>query len=160
MMGRINFKWIISLRCQLALVVLSLGLPVFAQIKWTEFEHLNDSLRQEAKPILVFIHAEWCAYCKLQENETFTRPAVVQKLNQEYYCLKLDAEGQEDITFLGRPYRFVSTGYRTGQHELAQLLGAIDEQLTLPTTLVLSEGLQLQWREASFLAADFLLERL
>ncbi|MEM7571651.1 MAG: thioredoxin family protein [Bacteroidota bacterium] len=140
--------------------LLSVAATASAQLNWTSFEHLNDSLRQEARPLLIFIHADWCAYCKRQESEVFAGPAVVQKLNTDYYCLKLDAEGREALRFMGRSYQFISTGYETGQHELAQFLGSEDGQLSLPTTLVLDKSLQLKWRETSLVETDFLLELL
>lgn len=144
----------------LLLFFLASPATTFAQINWTSFDHLNDSLRREAKPVLIFIHADWCVYCKRQESEAFAAPAVVQKLNTDYYCLKLDAEGRETLRFMGRSYQFVSTGYETGQHELAQFLSSGEGQLSLPTTLVLNESLQLHWRETSLLETNFLLELL
>ena len=112
------------------------------QINWTSFDDINDSLRKEAKPVLVFIHTDWCKYCKMQENTTFKDVEVVQELNNFYYCIRLDAEVSDSIFFLGRVYDNSLNSY----HELANFLGKINGKLSFPTTVVLDASLQLTER--------------
>ena len=119
-------------------------------VNWLDFNELPAKLREERKPILVFIHTNWCKFCLMQQNTTFTDPQTVALLNREYYCLKLDAEHKEAIRFLNRDYQAQSGGY----HQLAELLGKENGELTFPTTLLLSENLQLKRRQTGFINTE------
>lgn len=123
-------------------------------VNWISFAALSDSLRTQPKPVLVFITADWCPYCKLQDQKTFGK-AKIQRDLTDFYCIRLDAEEKEEISFLQRTYRFQARGVRTGNHELALLLGSIDGQLTLPTTVLLNEQLQLVRRENGYMDPVF-----
>ncbi|AEI48084.1 thioredoxin family protein [Runella slithyformis] len=122
-------------------------------VQWTSFEHLNDSLRKERRPLLIFIHTDWCKYCKMMELKTFTEPGLAQKLNQQFYCLSLNAEEAKTILFLNRTYTFKPTGVNTGIHELAELLGREKGRLTYPTTVFFDQNLQLLSRVVGALDA-------
>lgn len=119
-------------------------------VNWISFADLSDSLQVERKPVLVFITADWCPYCKLQDRRTFSKPKVQADL-KDFYCIRLDAEESERITFLNRHYDFQPTGYRTGTHALAKFLGTVDGQLVLPTSVLLNEQLQLVKQENGYM---------
>ena len=143
------------------LIVSSFGLLPVAKaqnLRWTSFENLNDSLRKERRPLLVFIHTDWCKYCKMMEVKTFADSALARTLNQHFYCLDLDAEQTKTLLFLNRKYRFKPSGVGTGLHELAEILGTEKGRLTYPTTVVFNQNLQLQARKTGVLEADYLLK--
>ena len=117
----------------------ALALTKGQSITWTAPENLSDSLRLEKKPLLVFIHTKWCKYCQIQENSTFKNPEVIQVLNRDFYCLRLNAEDTADIPFLGRVYKFQTA---KGHHKLAELLGMQNNELIFPTTVIIQENLQ------------------
>lgn len=108
-------------------------------IKWIKFHELSSKLQSEPKKVLVFIHTDWCKYCLIQETITFTDSATVEQLNKNYYCLKLNAEELDSITFLGKVYH----GSTHENHELARTLGVKNGELLFPTTVFFSEQLQL-----------------
>ena len=120
---------------------------------WTSFEDLTDSLRKERRPVLVFIHTDWCTYCKMMELRTFSDVNVASKLQEKFYCVRLNAEETQPITFLQRTYKFKPTGVKTGVHELAQVLGTEKGKLSYPTTVFFDQNLQLQARMVGALEA-------
>ncbi|MCB0633587.1 MAG: thioredoxin family protein [Saprospiraceae bacterium] len=120
------------------------------KIQWVSFEALKDSLRAQPKPVLIFIHTDWCKYCALQDHNTFQDTSLRHQLKETYYCLRLNAESTETISFLNRSYEGENNGY----HELAQLLGKTGGQLVFPTTLLLSSHLQLKQRLTGFVSAE------
>lgn len=122
-------------------------------LRWTSFEHLTDSLRKERRPVLVFIHTDWCTYCKMMELRTFSDATVASKLQEKFYCVRLNAEETQPITFLQRTYKFKPTGVKTGVHELAQVLGTEKGKLSYPTTVFFDQNLQLQARMVGALEA-------
>ncbi len=122
-------------------------------LQWTSFEHLTDSLRKERRPLLVFIHTDWCKYCKMMEVKTFTDPIVVSMLNKNFYCLDLNAEEARTLTFLNKKYKFKPSGVNTGVQELAEILGTENGKLSYPTTVFFDQNFQIQSRMVGFLEA-------
>jgi thioredoxin-related protein len=127
------------------------------QVKWISFEELPAKMRAEARPILIFIHTDWCKYCALQENKTFTDSLIARVLNEKYYALKLNAEDKKSINFLGKEYRYKPNGASSGEHELAVLLGKDKGTLSFPTTVFLSDTWQIIGRKSGLMDAKNLL---
>ncbi len=129
-------------------------------LRWTSFEHLTDSLRKERRPLVVFIHTDWCKYCKMMEVKTFSDPVVINILNQYFYCLDLNAEDVRALTFLNKKYKFKPSGVNTGVHELAELLGTQNGKLSYPTTVFFDQTLQIQNRIVGLVEAKQLAQML
>ena len=111
------------------------------------FEDLPILSRNEAKPVMVFIHTDWCKYCLMQEQNTFTDSVIVSDLNENYYCIKLDAESEKTISFLNRKY-----SKKDNFHALSWILGAKNNQLLYPTTVTLSPQFQITNRWVGYLS--------
>ncbi len=123
-------------------------------IRWTSFDRLDDSLRAEPRPLMVFIRTDWCTYCKIQENVAFEDPELAELFNQKFYCLQLDAEATNAIRFLGRTYDFQAS---RGYHELAEFIGSQNNELVFPTTVLLSHNFQVLKRFQGLQKAEDLL---
>jgi thioredoxin-related protein len=130
------------------------------QVKWTSFEKVQEGMRTDPKPLLVFIHTDWCKFCAMQENKTINDPPVVEKLNSNFYAIRLNAEEKSDITFLNRKYVYQSEGAGSGYHQLAELLGKENGILTFPTILILSETFAVMDRTTGFVSSKDLLKKI
>ena len=119
------------------------------EINWVTFEDLTTLSRKEAKPVMVFIHTDWCKYCLMQEQNTFTDSVIVSDLNKNYYCIKLDAESEKTISFLNRKY-----SKKGNSHTLSWILGAKNNQLLYPTTVTLSPQFQITNRWVGYLSRE------
>ncbi|MBL56816.1 MAG: hypothetical protein CMP61_06495 [Flavobacteriales bacterium] len=118
-------------------------------VNWVTFEELPKLTYKEAKPILIFIHTDWCKFCLMQEENTFSDSVVVKELNEHYYCIKLDAESDKTISFLNREYS------KTGNsHTLSWVLGAQNNELSYPTTVTLSPQFQITNRWVGYLSKE------
>jgi len=150
---------------KIAMLLFSLLLPGYLlspaqQLTWTAFEELEEKIRENPKPLLIFIRTDWCKYCAMQEHITFRDSEIVAYLNEHYYCLDLNGEMKEEINFLNRSYGYTSTGAGTGQHELAAFLGKKEGVLSYPTTVILSKNFEIIARESGFLDKDRLIANL
>ena len=135
------------------IICVFLALSIKAQeINWVTFEELPALSQEKQKPIMVFIHTDWCRYCLMQEQNTFSDSSVVADLNENYYCVKLNAESDSTISFLNRDYN------KNGNtHALSWVLGAQDNQLSFPTTVTLSPYFQITNRWVGYISKEELI---
>ncbi|MFT5619375.1 MAG: thioredoxin-related protein [Arenicella sp.] len=126
------------------------------KVNWLSFEQLTDSIRSNPKPILIFIHTDWCKFCKMQGKNTFGDGDLAKSLNQDYYALQLNAENKEDLKFLNRVYKSDLNNH----HELANYLGKENGELAFPTTVLLNQNFQLKKRLVGFINSEDLLGEL
>ena len=114
----------------------------------------------EPRPLMVLITADWCAYCRLMKKKVFSNPEVAGKLQADFYLAELNGEFTEPISWAGKTYRFSPSGLRTGTHELALHLGAVNGKLTYPTMVILDENNKVLYRYSGYLKSHELLELL
>ena len=110
-----------------------------ASIHWISMEDALQKAKEQAKPIFIDVYTQWCGWCKRLDATTYQDTAFIRFINANYYCVKLDAEQKEDITFNGKIYKFIPNGTR-GYHEFAALL--LNGQMSYPTMVVLSPSYQ------------------
>ncbi|QJW87908.1 DUF255 domain-containing protein [Spirosoma taeanense] len=126
------------------------SLPLDSAIKPSvERKHINWLTVQEAyiltqkkpKKFVVDVYTDWCGWCKVMDRETFSKPAIVDYVNQNYYAVRLNAEQPGDITLGKQTFKYVSSANGRGVQELAAAL--MKNQLSYPTTVFLDEKFQL-----------------
>ena len=59
---------------------------------------------QEPKKIIMDVYTTWCGPCKLLDKNTFGDKEVAKFINKNYYPVKFNAEGPEEITYQGFTY--------------------------------------------------------
>ena len=126
----------------LAIFINFSSLETFGQekIKWYTIEQVQELSVNNPKKIFVDVYTDWCGWCKKMDATTFQDPKIIKQLNDNFYAVKLNAEGKEDIQFKNRVYKFVAQGQR-GYHELAAAF--LQGKLSYPTTVYLDESLNL-----------------
>lgn len=117
------------------------------------FEEVDSLQSVAARPIVVFIQADWCKYCKIMENTTLQDPTIIKVLQEKFYFISFDGEEERDILFREHTFRFKPRGQGTGVHELAEQLGTIDGQLSYPTICILNEKEEIVFQYTGFLKA-------
>lgn len=131
---------------------------VAAQPMVYTFGQIDSLQRVEKRNVVVFIHTDWCKFCRMMEQTTFKNTELVSTLNRQFYFVSLDAEQRRDISFNGRTFRYKPSGANTGIHELAVELGTIDGQVSYPGICILNPGYEIVFSYNQFLsAADVLL---
>ena len=74
------------------------------------------------------IYTDWCGPCKLMDKNTFQNPDVAQYLNNNFYAVKFNAEGNKKVNFKGREFSNINyneslKGGRNATHDFARYLG-------------------------------------
>ncbi|MCH2034883.1 MAG: DUF255 domain-containing protein [Tenacibaculum sp.] len=101
------------------------------EVNWVSFEEALELNKKNPKPIMVDLYTDWCGWCKRMDATTYKNEVIVKYINDNYYAVKMDGEGKDDITFKGRTFKFVQKG-RSKYHELAAAI--LNGKLSYPST--------------------------
>tara|TARA_R110002049_G_scaffold258433_5_gene434186 strand:- start:1544 stop:1945 length:402 start_codon:yes stop_codon:yes gene_type:complete len=125
-----------------------------SQVRWMDFNNLPIEFKASKKPLLVFIHTDWCKICKMQEGTVFADDSISKQLNNQFYLLKLNAEDENDISFFGRTYQGATS---RSHHQLAEYIGKEGKAINFPTIVILNERLEIVYKKAGFVSKEELL---
>lgn len=112
------------------------------EVQWISWEEAVTLSKTDANPKKVFVdvYTDWCGWCKKMDKDTFQNPQVAAYMAENFYMVKMDAEGKEPIEYDGRTFKFVAQG-RRGYHELAAAL--LQGKMSYPTVIFLDESLKM-----------------
>ena len=129
----------------------------YAQLKTYQFEQLDSLQKKEARPVVVFIHTDWCKYCAAMQNTTLQNKEVISTLNESFYFIDLNAEEKRSITILDNTFKYKPTGNNTGIHELAEQLALVKGKVSYPTLSFLNSKCEITFQNPQFMDASDLL---
>ena len=100
---------------------------VAQEIKWMSIEEALALQKKSPKKILMDVYTSWCGPCKMLDKNTFHNPDVVKYINQYYYAVKFNAEGNDTITYNGKTftnpnYKEELANKRNYSHQFTQYL--------------------------------------
>ena len=105
----------------LVLTVMAMNLSAQEEIKWHSIDEAIKLASTEPRVLVIDVYTDWCGWCKRMDATTFSDPGIVEIMNNQFYPVKLDAEGKEDIIIGERTFKFVDNG-RRGYHEIAAIV--------------------------------------
>ena len=132
----------------------------FTSLKIYDIGDLSQLIKLNDRPIAVFIHADWCNYCRNMEQTTFKDDSVMKKLNEEFYFISFDGESEDEVRYQDKTYRYIPHGTRSGTHELATELATIDDRVSYPTFLIIDADGETPIRYNTFLSASAMTDTL
>ena len=125
----------------LLLLLFCLGHPAFSQkksakeevaIKWVTFEQAVEMNKKNPKKIFVDVYTPWCHWCKVMEEKTYTNKKIAKYMNDNFYCVKFDAEGTDTVHFDGHTFsNKPPVNGHNNTHALA--LSLLDGKLSFPS---------------------------
>jgi len=138
--------------------VITAGAAVRDSLITVTFEELAGLQQKEERLVLVFIKTAWCRYCNAMEQHVFNHPQLVEKMNNDFYVIFLDAEVCRKISFSGQVFSFKPAGKNTGSHELAEKLAAVNGKIIYPAVCFLNKDNEIVFQYQGFLNKAQLME--
>jgi len=95
-------------------------------IQWMSMNEALEAQKENPKKIFMDVYTDWCGPCKLLDKKTFHNKDVANYVNENYYAVKFNAEGTEEITY--QDFTYTNPNYQEGrkgrnsQHLLAHAL--------------------------------------
>ncbi|ULC60374.1 thioredoxin fold domain-containing protein [Flaviramulus sp. BrNp1-15] len=95
------------------------------EIKWLSLEDAIALQKKEPKKIIMDIYTNWCGPCKMLDKNTFQHEEVADYINNHYYAVKFNGEGDEvvnykDQSFANPNYNPANANKRNSPHDLAR----------------------------------------
>ncbi len=84
------------------------------EINWMSFDDAIAAQKKKPKPIFMDVYTEWCGPCKILDKKTFHDEAFVNYINANYYAVKFNGEGNEELTYKGKKY--TNPNYQEGRN--------------------------------------------
>lgn len=119
-----------------------------SEVNWISFEKAVELNKQNPKPLLIDVYTDWCGWCKKMDKTTYKNVVLVKYINDNFYAVKLDGEGKEDITYKDYTFKYKGQG-RRGYNEFAAAL--LNGKLSYPTTVFMDAEMQLLDRVPGYL---------
>ena len=101
-------------------------------INWVSMSEAEVRVAALPKPLMIYFYTDWCKFCKEMERNTFSNEQIAAYINQNFYCVRVNGEGYDTITFKDTTYYNTGEGKRSTHDFPKAILG---ERLTYPTTM-------------------------
>ena len=83
------------------------------KINWMTMNEALAAQEKEPKKIFMDVYTKWCGPCKMLDRNTFSDKKVIEFVNKNYYAVKFNAEGTEEITF--EDFTYTNPNYQEGR---------------------------------------------
>lgn len=105
------------------------------RINWRTFQQVDSLLNVAPKETIIFIHTDWCSFCRKMEKEVFSKKEIYERINKDFYIIKLDAESLAEITFDQNVWTSKTSKKRNGQYHPLALLLLSNQKMIFPSIL-------------------------
>lgn len=64
-------------------------------VRWYSYEEGLKRAAETGRPIVIDFHADWCKWCKVMDEKTFSDPRVVEAMNGRFVPVSVDTEADK-----------------------------------------------------------------
>jgi thioredoxin-related protein len=108
-----------------------------AHINWLTMDELQVKMKEKPKKVYMDMYTDWCGWCKKMEASTFTHPDLIKYMNDNFYCVRFNAERKDTFRFMGTAYYF-DPAVRANTLAANLMKG----KLSYPTSIIMEERYQ------------------
>lgn len=121
-----TFKIISMKNIFLLLLFFTIGSVNSQEINWMTMNEALAAQKKAPKKIFMDVYTTWCGPCKMLDKNTFSDKEVIEYVNKNYYAVKFNAEGTEEVDY--QDFVYTNPNYdparkgRNSQHLFAHAL--------------------------------------
>ena len=93
-----------NLALTLLLAVFTVGSVAAQEINWVTLEEALELQKKKPKKIMIDMYTKWCGPCKMLDKNTFHNKDVADYVNENFYAVKFNAEGNDVVNYKGKEY--------------------------------------------------------
>ena len=83
----------------------SFAQPAVETVNWLGFEEAVKLQKKNPKQgIIIDFYTVWCGPCRMMDRTTFSNPEIAKYINENFYAVKFNAEGNDVVKFKGTTY--------------------------------------------------------
>ncbi len=71
-------------------------------IKWYSFNDALDEAKKINKAILIDFYTDWCHWCDVMDEKTYTNDQVKELIKEKFIPVKFDAESDKEVKYKNR----------------------------------------------------------
>ncbi|MGE0078700.1 MAG: thioredoxin family protein [Bacteroidales bacterium] len=123
------------------IIIVALLPKLYAQevslIKWYSLQEALELNAKQPKKIFIDVYTDWCGWCKVMDKNTFHNSYIAEYLSKNFYPVKFNAEGTEDLTYKGQVFKNKNQGQRS-THDFA--IALLKGKMSYPTIAFLDSS--------------------
>ena len=109
-----------------------------AQVKWLTFSEAMAQQKITPKKIIVDFYADWCKPCKLMDKSTYGNTVIANYINEHFYAVKFEADGNEKVNYLGKEFGKTDSEVKNNKESLNDFTRFMNVS-SIPSTVFLDE---------------------
>jgi thioredoxin-related protein len=74
------------------------------QLEWLSLPEAFKRAAKENKPLLIDFYTDWCSWCKVMDDKTYTHHGVVKTLRSSFVLAKFNPEKAPALEYRGKKY--------------------------------------------------------
>lgn len=130
------------------------------EIKWMTFDEAIALQKKNPKPIFMDVYTDWCGPCKMLDKNTFQTKEFSEFINENYYAVKFNGEGNSEVNYKGKKYSNPSYDpNRKGRNSMHEFTGFLNVE-GYPSMYVFDKNGEIAKTIVGYRQADQLLEEL
>ena len=111
----------------------------FSQVNWMTMNQAIAAQKVTPKKILIDFYTKDSEASKEMEKLTFAHPEILKYLNDKFYVVKFNSEGNETVNIYNRIFKNTDSAQKSdGKHSFAKFMNINN----FPTLIFLDENLQ------------------
>lgn len=67
------------------------------KIQWQSYDTGIKMIQDQKKKGFLHFYSDWCKYCKIMDNQTFTDSEIIKYLNKNFISIRVNAEKQRNV---------------------------------------------------------------
>ena len=73
-------------------------------VVWLAWDQAMSDAQSQGKFIVVDVYTDWCHWCKVMDDKTYSDQAVAGLMKESFVAVKLNAERANTVNFKGKAY--------------------------------------------------------